>query len=97
MKLAFKEGEEKQYPNLLEIGNDIVEKCKGVPLAMRTLASLLYSKVDEREWKFVRDNEIWHLKPALRLSYNQLSFHLKQCFAYFSLYLAICWTRGDIE
>ncbi|XP_050245841.1 putative disease resistance protein RGA1 [Quercus robur] len=93
VKLAFKEGEEKQYPNLLEIGNDIVKKCKGVPLAVRTLASLLYSKVDEREWKSIRDNEIWHLKqnegdilPALRLSYNQLPFHLKQCFAYCSLF-----------
>ncbi|KAM3691138.1 hypothetical protein ACJW31_09G172700 [Castanea mollissima] len=93
VKLAFKEGEEKHYPNLLEIGNDIVKKCKGVPLAVRTLASLLYSKADEREWKFVRDNEIWHLKqnegdilPALRLSYNQLPFHLKQCFAYCSLF-----------
>ncbi|XP_030925535.1 putative disease resistance protein RGA4 [Quercus lobata] len=93
VKLAFKEGEEKHYPNLLEIGKDIVKKCKGVPLAVRTLASLLYSKVDEREWKSVRDNEIWHLKqnegdilPALRLSYNQLPFHLKQCFAYCSLF-----------
>ncbi|KAM3739025.1 hypothetical protein ACB098_09G174800 [Castanea mollissima] len=92
-KLAFKEGVEKQYPKLLEIGNDIVKKCKGVPLAVRTLASLLYSKVDEREWKSVRDNEIWHLKqnegdilPALRLSYNQLPFHLKQCFVYCSLF-----------
>nr|XP_023888376.1 putative disease resistance protein RGA1 [Quercus suber] len=93
VKLAFKEREEKQYPNLLEIGNDIVKKCTGVPLAVRTLASLLYSKVDEREWKSVRDNEIWHLKQnegdillALRLSYNQLPFHLKQCFAYCSLF-----------
>ncbi|XP_050245838.1 putative disease resistance protein RGA4 [Quercus robur] len=93
VKLAFKEGEEKQYPNLLEIGNDIVKKCIGVPLAVRTLASLLYSKVDEREWKFVSKNEIWNLKqnegdilPALRLSYIQLPFHLKQCFAYCSLF-----------
>ncbi|XP_030927376.1 putative disease resistance protein RGA4 [Quercus lobata] len=93
VKLAFKEGEEKQYPNLLEIGNDIVKKCKGVPLAVRTLASLLYSKFDEREWKSVIKNEIWNLKqhegdilPALRLSYNLLPFHLKQCFAYCSLF-----------
>ncbi|KAL4607886.1 hypothetical protein ACB092_09G207900 [Castanea dentata] len=93
VKLAFKEGEEKHYPNLLKIGNDIVKKCKGVPLAVRTLASLLYSKVDERKWKSVRDNEIWHLEqnegdilPALRLSYNRLPFHLKQCFAYCSLF-----------
>jgi hypothetical protein len=41
----------------------------------------------------VRDNEIWHLNqmdndilPALHLSYNQLSFHLKQCFAYCSIF-----------
>jgi predicted nucleotidyltransferase len=93
VKFAFKEGEEKQHPNLLEIGKEIVRKCIGVPLAVRTLASLLYSKVDEKEWKHVRDNEIWNLEqkeggilPALQLSYNQLSFQLKQCFAYCSLF-----------
>ncbi|XP_065616174.1 disease resistance protein RGA2-like [Quercus suber] len=93
VKLAFKDGREKEYPNLLKIGEAIVEKCKGVPLAVMTLASLLRSKFDEREWKFVRDNEIWNLDkkdggilPALRLSYNQLPFHLKQCFAYCSLF-----------
>ncbi len=93
MKFAFKEGEEKQHPNLLEIGKEIVRKCIGVPLAVRTLASLLYSKVDEKEWKHVRDNEIWNLEqkeggilPTLQLSYNQLPFQLKQCFAYCSLF-----------
>uniref|UniRef100_A0A2N9GKH8 NB-ARC domain-containing protein n=1 Tax=Fagus sylvatica TaxID=28930 RepID=A0A2N9GKH8_FAGSY len=89
VKLAFKEGEERQHPNLLKIGEDIVRKCKGVPLAVRTLACLLYSKFDESEWKFVKDNEIWNLEqteggilPALKLSYDQLPFRLKQCFAY---------------
>ncbi|KAM3691152.1 hypothetical protein ACJW31_09G173900 [Castanea mollissima] len=92
-KLAFKEGEENQYPNLLEIGEEIVEKCKGVPLTVKTLAGILYLNVDERKWKFVRHNEIWNLEqkqgdilPALKLSYNQLPFHLKQCFAYCSLF-----------
>nr|XP_023929467.1 putative disease resistance protein RGA3 [Quercus suber] len=93
VKLAFKEGEEEQYPNLLEIGKEIVKKCKGVPLAVNTLACLLYSKVDEHEWISIRDNEIWHLNqkesgilPALMLSYNQLPFHLKPCFAYCSIF-----------
>jgi hypothetical protein len=93
VKWAFKEGEDKQYPNLLEIGKEIVKKCKGVPLAIRTLGSLLFSKVDEREWKFVRDNKIWKLEqkegdilPALKLSYDQMSTHLKQCFAFCSVF-----------
>jgi uridine kinase len=93
VKCAFKEGEDKQHSNLLKIGKEIVGKCKGVPLAVRTLGSLLHSKVDEREWEFVRDNEIWKLKqkendilPALRLSYDQLPIHLKQCFAFCSLF-----------
>ncbi|KAL4616403.1 hypothetical protein ACB092_07G196500 [Castanea dentata] len=91
LKFAFKEGQD-HYPNLLEIGKEIVRKCKGIPLAIKTIAGILYSKVDEDEWKFVRDNEIWNLEqdggilPALRLSYNQLPFHLKQCFAYCSLF-----------
>uniref|UniRef100_A0A7N2M1P1 Uncharacterized protein n=1 Tax=Quercus lobata TaxID=97700 RepID=A0A7N2M1P1_QUELO len=93
VKLAFKEGEEEQYPNLLEIGKEIVKKCRGVPLAVNTIACLLYSKVDEHEWISIRDNEIWHLNqkesgilPALQLSYNQLPFHLKPCFAYCSIF-----------
>ena len=91
VKFAFKQGQD-QYPNLLEIGKEIVRKCKGIPLAIKTIAGILYSKVDEDKWKFVRDNEIWNLEqdggilPALRLSYNQLPFHLKQCFAYCSLF-----------
>ena len=92
-KLAFKDGEGKNYPKLLEIGNEIVEKCKGSPLAVMTLASLLYLKVDEDEWKRVRDNEIWRLKqndddilPVLQLSYNHLPLHLKKCFVYCSLF-----------
>uniref|UniRef100_A0A2N9GHD5 NB-ARC domain-containing protein n=1 Tax=Fagus sylvatica TaxID=28930 RepID=A0A2N9GHD5_FAGSY len=74
LKWAFVEGEEKQYPKLVEIGKQIVKKCSGVPLAVRTLGSLLYSKTEERDWISIRDNEIWNLEqkeddilPALRL------------------------------
>ncbi|XWS63548.1 hypothetical protein CRYUN_Cryun06bG0109000 [Craigia yunnanensis] len=93
LKLAFKEGEEKQHPNLVEIGEKIVEKCKGVALAVKTLGSLLCSTIEEHDWKLVRDSEIWMLEqkendilPALKLSYDHLPWYLKQCFAYCSVF-----------
>ncbi|KAL6337323.1 hypothetical protein AAG906_036637 [Vitis piasezkii] len=87
LKCAFKDGQGKQYPNLVKIGNQIVKKCGGVPLAVRSLGGLLYSKLEERDWELVRDNEIWTLKekddgilPALKLSYDELPSHLKSSF-----------------
>ncbi|KAL6321931.1 hypothetical protein AAG906_035836 [Vitis piasezkii] len=62
LKWAFNEGQEKQHPNLVKIGDDIVKKCNGVPLAARTLGSLLFSKFEPRDWLYVRDNDIWKLE-----------------------------------
>ncbi|KAJ1429929.1 Virus X resistance protein-like, coiled-coil domain [Sesbania bispinosa] len=83
----------KKYPNLVEMGKEIVKKCHGVPLAVRTLGSSLYSKFDLDRWEFVRDHEIWNLNqkendilPALKLSYDQMPSYLRHCFAYFSLF-----------
>ncbi|KAM3683783.1 hypothetical protein ACJW31_12G174900 [Castanea mollissima] len=93
IKWAFDKGKERQHTNLVEIGDAIVKKCKGVPLAVKTLGSLLYSKLDERDWLFVRDNEMWKLNrkegdifSVLQLSYNQMPSYLKQCFAFISLF-----------
>ncbi|XVE99074.1 hypothetical protein REPUB_Repub03eG0165500 [Reevesia pubescens] len=93
VKWAFKNGEERQHPNLLRIANEIVRKCKGVPLAVRTLGSLLYSKTDEHEWAYIRDNETWQLPqmengilPILKLSFDHLPSHLQRCVAYCSLF-----------
>ncbi|KAG5086119.1 hypothetical protein JHK82_053516 [Glycine max] len=93
VRWAFKEGEEEKHPHLLNIGKEIVKKCRGVPLAVRTLGSSLFSKFEANEWEYVRDNEIWNLSqkkdgilPALKLSYDFLPSYLRQCFALFSLY-----------
>ncbi|MBA0735191.1 hypothetical protein Gogos_019058 [Gossypium gossypioides] len=93
LKFAFKKGEEKQRPNLINTGERIVKKCKRVPLVVKTLGSMLFSKTSEQEWKLVRDSETWELMEkdnetvsVLKPSYDQLSPPLKQCFAYCSLF-----------
>ncbi|XP_047166985.1 putative disease resistance protein RGA1 [Vigna umbellata] len=77
----------------INIGREIVKKCGGVPLAVRTLGSLLFSKFEANEWEYVSQNEIWILPqkkddilPALKLSYDLMPSYLRQCFALFSLY-----------
>ncbi|KAG4165922.1 hypothetical protein ERO13_A13G100700v2 [Gossypium hirsutum] len=92
-KWAFNDGDDRKYPNLMRIGEEIVKKCKGVPSVVRTLGSLLFLKTDEFDWISVRDNEIWKLEhaeneilPVLKLSYNHLPSHLQRCFAVMSLY-----------
>lgn len=89
---AFSE-EGVEHPNLLEIGKQIIKKCGGVPLAAKTLGTLLSFKREESDWLFVQESELWGLKecdngilPALRLSYLHFPLYLKQCFAFCSLY-----------
>ncbi|XP_020086769.1 uncharacterized protein LOC109709110 [Ananas comosus] len=88
---AFGIGACEKTANLVTIGKEIVKKCGGVPLAAKVLGSLMRSKRREKEWLAVRDNDSWKLEengilPALRLSYNHLPSHLKQCFAYCSIF-----------
>ncbi|PPS09172.1 hypothetical protein GOBAR_AA11474 [Gossypium barbadense] len=78
--------------DLKELGEQIVKKCKGLPLAAKTIGGLLRTRVDPDAWKVVLENEIWNsseeqsgIIPALRLSYYHLPQHLKQCFSYCSI------------
>ncbi|WRX24822.1 NB-ARC - like 10, partial [Theobroma cacao] len=93
LQFASKKGEINQYQNLVKIGEEIVKKCNGVPLVLKTLGSLLLSKTSEDHWEFVRDSEMWKLVqeeksifPVLKLSYDQLPPYLKPCFAYLSVF-----------
>ncbi|XP_031092874.1 putative late blight resistance protein homolog R1B-16 isoform X1 [Ipomoea triloba] len=74
-----------------QIGRDIVKKCKGLPLAITIVASLLSkTKEDEEKWKNVAKSIMGDSSDAcsriLYLSYNQLPHHLKACFLYFGIF-----------
>ncbi|XP_027909448.1 putative disease resistance RPP13-like protein 1 [Vigna unguiculata] len=93
VKYAFKDDDTQQNLECTEIGKKIVEKCKGLPLALKTMGSLLYNKSSVSEWESVFQNEIWEFSqercdiiPALALSYIHLPSHLKVCFAYCALF-----------
>ena len=58
----------------MPIGKEIVKKCRGLPLAVKTLGSLLHFKSEEKEWCYVKEKP-WDLSEdessmllALRLS-----------------------------
>ncbi|XP_028787894.1 disease resistance protein RGA2-like [Neltuma alba] len=85
--------EEEAREELMAIGREIVRKCKGVPLAAKTLGSLLCFQSNENEWLRIKESEIWNLRqeedsilPALRLSYLNLSAKLRRCFAYLAVF-----------
>ncbi|KAL6328726.1 hypothetical protein AAG906_003412 [Vitis piasezkii] len=64
-KHAFENGDSSRHPELQEIGKEIVKKCKGLPLAAKTLG----------EWENVLNSETWDLPndeilPALRSKYD---------------------------
>ncbi|KAG6679364.1 hypothetical protein I3842_14G127000 [Carya illinoinensis] len=87
---AFRGSSSDMHPELEAIGRQIVEKCKGLPLAAKTIGALLWSKVDADDWNRILKSEVWDMPteiiPALRLSYTYLPSHLKRCFAYCSIY-----------
>ncbi|XP_062097501.1 putative disease resistance protein RGA3 [Humulus lupulus] len=98
-RMAFeKEQEPVEGSKIMELGMEVVEKCKGVPLAIRTIGRLLQSRLwqsqnPEKELSWFLNSELAKIDqnendilPTLMLSYNHLPSHLKHCFAYCRLF-----------
>ncbi|KAG6733926.1 hypothetical protein I3842_01G247000 [Carya illinoinensis] len=96
-KVVFQEGSSTAdaREELEAYGKEIVRKCKGLPLAVKHIGGLLRGNVDVQEWSRIgkelneesnsksKSNTIF---PVLRLSYDRLSYNLKRCFEYCSLF-----------
>nr|XP_018674358.1 PREDICTED: putative disease resistance RPP13-like protein 1 isoform X2 [Musa acuminata subsp. malaccensis] len=94
-KLALLEGldSSSRHNDLVDIGRQIVEKCRGLPLAVKVIARALSYEDDRDKWMDILESELWEsvdanfeIFPALKVSYDCLPVELKRCFQYLSLF-----------
>ena len=60
-QIAFWEKSREKEEELEEIGEKIADKCKGLPLGIKTLENLTRSKINKEEWENVLNSELWQL------------------------------------
>jgi Leucine-rich repeat (LRR) protein len=85
--------DEPQVEILKDIGMGLVEKCDGLPLAVKVMGGLLRQKrIRRTDWQKVLDDSLWsvsqmpkELNYAIYLSYEDLRPCLKPCFLHYSL------------
>nr|GMD33039.1 putative disease resistance protein RGA3 [Ipomoea batatas] len=93
-QITFSSGGAEETPGLRAIGRRILQRCRGVPLAIKTLGGLMYSRNSESEWSMIENSVTWSSSKSmdgvlstLMLSYKHLpSLSLKQCFAYCAIF-----------
>lgn len=96
-KRAFQSTSGVDCPNeLKESSLEIITKCKGLPLAISTIAGLLSTKgKTEFEWRrllnnlrlgFVNNPHFSSTSEILNFSFHDLPYHLKCCFLYFGIF-----------
>nr|AAU93590.2 Late blight resistance protein, putative [Solanum demissum] len=85
-------GEESYSVLLSNVGQEIANKCRGLPLSIVLVAGML-TKMEKSEqcWKQVAmnlcTNVLSNSKAIIEQSYQNLPYHLKPCFLYFGVFL----------
>lgn len=83
-------------PELEKLSIEIVKRCRGLPLAIMSIAGLLSTKDKVvSEWQKLYNNlsseletnpHLTSIPRILSLSYHDLPYHLKSCFLYFGVF-----------
>ncbi|XP_040370747.1 putative disease resistance protein RGA3 isoform X2 [Rosa chinensis] len=91
--IAFLDRKEDEAAGFGAIGEEIVKKCKGLPLVAKTLGSLVRYKKTRKEWQDVLNSKIWELEKIeeqvfrpLLLSYYDLAPAVKRCLLYCAIF-----------
>ncbi|KAM5556633.1 putative disease resistance protein RGA3 [Rosa sericea] len=78
-----------EFEKFQNVGEKIVKKCDGLPLAAKTLGSLMREKKTLKEWEDVLNSKLWELEDVeqqvfrpLLLSYNDLTAEIRNCLLY---------------
>lgn len=78
-----------QHKDLEDLGKQLANKCKSLPLATKTLGGLTCNKRSREQWKNMLDSSLWELEDfekdllaPLLLSYYELPLALKRSFSY---------------
>ncbi|XP_078159673.1 putative disease resistance RPP13-like protein 3 [Carex rostrata] len=90
--LSNQKPDEECPKNLLDLANQLSEKCKGLPLALIVLGGLLFKKRgDYLEWERVLSRFDWYsdckgCMDILAMSYQDMPYYLKACFMYLAFF-----------